>query len=85
MGRRSSLLLAMVGCISGLGGQNTFLQSLDASAMPDTARIDRINDDAYAFVKAKPESAAATQYQFSRLATQDANGQTVEYSRIVEQ
>ena len=53
--------------------------------MPDTARIDRINDDAYAFVKAKPESAAATQYQFSRLATQDANGQTVEYSRIVEQ
>ncbi len=57
MGWRCILLLAIMCCMSGLSGQNTLLHSLDASALPDTARIDRINDYAYTLVKAKPDSA----------------------------
>jgi tetratricopeptide (TPR) repeat protein len=57
MGWRCIFLMGIMICTTLLWGQNNFLQSLDASTMPDSAIIDRINDHAYTLVKAMPDSA----------------------------
>jgi tetratricopeptide (TPR) repeat protein len=51
------IFLLVCGAISGLWGQQSFLEALDARALADTAAINLLNDHAYALVKTVPDSA----------------------------